>query len=424
MICRLHHSIADGMALVFVLLSLTDMTPDAPWPEAPEESDEGPRASGSSGPLGSIVRQGFSAARGAVKMTGMVVQESRAVLNDANHGLELLQTGIDFGYAASRLLLLTSDPKTPFKGRLGVIKRGVWSKPLPLREVKAIRKATRATVNDVLISSMTGALRRYLLERDEPTEDFRAVVPVNLRGPDEMESLGNKFGLVSLSLPVSVADPLERLYEVNRRMANLKDSSEAVVAMGILNAMGVSPGEIQSLILRTFAAKATGVLTNVPGPPMPLFLAGSEIEDIMFWVPQSGRLGLGISILSYASKVYLGVATDIRLVPDPERIIAAFHDEHAQLMAALDLGVKPQRSMDGPWSPEAAKQRRPDDLTKINGIGPAVATLLYDRGISSFTDLAGLEVGRLQAILREGGARFQNMDPSNWPEQARYLATI
>jgi hypothetical protein len=89
--------------------------------------------------------------------------------------------------------------------------------------------------------------------------------------------------------------------------------------------------EVESLGLRFFGSKATAVLTNVPGPREPLYLGGRKIADVMFWVPQSGRLGMGISILSYAGGVMLGVATDEGLVPDPDKIVAGFEREFAAL---------------------------------------------------------------------------------------------
>jgi hypothetical protein len=85
-------------------------------------------------------------------------------------------------------------------------------------------------------------------------------------------------------------------------------------------------------------ARATAVLTNVPGPPIPLYMAGQRIEDVMFWVPQSGRLGMGISILSYAGNVYLGIATDAALIPDPEAIIEYFYEEHGRLLVLAGGG--------------------------------------------------------------------------------------
>ena len=420
MIARLHHSIADGLALVFVLLSLTDMTPDAPWPKAAEDGgEEDKNGTWFGGSALSLFKQGASAVGTAAHLSSRAARESARIITSPSHALDLMQQGADATYAASRLMLLTPDPPTPFKGDLGVMKRAAWSLPLPLRDVKIVKNFSNTTVNDVLVSAVSGAIRRYLLEKGEEAEDFRAVVPVNMRTEEEMGKLGNKFGLVFLSLPVSIADPMKRLAEVSRRMAALKDSSEAAVALGILNVMGLSAAEIQSLILSIFAMKATAVLTNVPGPPMPLFLAGSEIDDIMFWVPQSGRLGVGISILSYAGKVYLGIMTDAGLVPDPDQIIEYFYDEFDLLKAEVVNFEKPQFS--------EAKTRRPertDDLTRVHGIDAAVQEVLNEKGIFTYAQLAGTKGERLQKLLDESGARFNGLKPANWPAQARYLATL
>jgi WS/DGAT/MGAT family acyltransferase len=252
--------------------------------------------------------------------------------------MELALKGTDTAFAAGRLFLRAPDPKTIFKGELGVAKRAAWSKPLSLRDVKAVKSVTGGTVNDVLVSAMTGALRHYMLQKgaDVAGLNFRAAVPVNLRTPEEMGKLGNKFGIVFLSLPVGIGDPLERLHEVRKRMLELKSSKEAPVALGILSAMGMSPQELQGTLVRLFGSKTTAVMTNVPGPPMPLYLAGQKIDELMFWVPQSGRVSLGISIISYANKVHLGIATDAGLVPDPEIIMEGFYEQFEALMTLVE----------------------------------------------------------------------------------------
>ena len=330
---RLHHCIADGIALVFVLLSITDMTQDAPWPRS-EPQQETEVNEGLGGPLGALFKQATGAAGAARKVTGKLVSEGLETLLNPAHALELALQGTDSALATGRLVLRSPDPKTIFKGPLGVAKRVAWSRPLPLADIKTIKNVTGGTVNDVLVSAMAGGLRRYLLGRGETVEglNFRAAVPVNLRTAEEMGTLGNKFGLVFLLLPVGIGDPLARLAKVRQRMDALKHSPEAIAAFGILNAIGMTPNEVQATIVKMFGAKATAVLTNVPGPPIPLYLAGSEISSLMFWVPQSGRVGLGVSILSYAGKVFLGVVTDKGLVPDPDVIIDGFYEEYEALM--------------------------------------------------------------------------------------------
>jgi hypothetical protein len=106
-----------------------------------------------------------------------------------------------------------------------------------------------------------------------------------------------------------------------------------MVAFGILNAIGMAPSEIQDIVVNIFGTKGTGVMTNVPGPRKTIYLAGAPLDTIMFWVPQSGHLGLGVSIISYAGQVWLGIATDEGLAPDPESIVTEFHTEFEALSA-------------------------------------------------------------------------------------------
>src|SRR2546422_9006331 len=149
--------------------------------------------------------------------------------------------------------------------------------------------------------------------------------------------MGNSFGLVFLTLPIGIADPVKRLRSIKKEMDELKQSPEALVGFAVLNVMGFTPVELEKAGLRFFGSKATAVLTNVPGPREPLYLAGRKLDRVMFWVPQSGHLGLGISILSYAGGVMLGVATDEGLVPDPERIVDGFEKEFRSLRAAAHV---------------------------------------------------------------------------------------
>lgn len=316
---RLHHCIADGVALIRVLLSMTDDAPDLPPAGAQGAGQNTERANPANAPHSAAEQRAPQNADG---------------LFDPARLLEAARVGAGGVNALSRLLLMSPDPHTAFKGPLGVAKRAAWSHPLALDAIKAIGRSVNATVNDVLLAAVTGALRRYLQGRGEQIDglDIRAAVPVNLRPPDEPLSLGNRFGLVFLALPIGADDPLDRLFDLKERMQALKESPEALVTFGILNAMGRTPAQVQDLGVSIFGSKATAVMTNVPGPRQAIYLAGTPLRELMFWVPQSGRLGLGVSILSYAGSVTLGVATDAALVPDPEQIIAGFHEEFELLL--------------------------------------------------------------------------------------------
>ncbi len=194
-----------------------------------------------------------------------------------------------------------------------------------------------STINDVLLAALTGALRRYLVERGaEPVEDLRAFIPVNLRPLDEPipRELGNRFGLVFLELPVKEEEPRRRLRELKRRMDVLKRSPEAAVTFGTAGRGGPDAhGGVEQRIVDVLGPRGTLVMTNVPGPRHPVYLAGTRLAGLMFWVPQAAKVGLGVSIFSYAGQVTVGVSVDAGLVPDPHRVVHAFQDELRTLAA-------------------------------------------------------------------------------------------
>jgi hypothetical protein len=157
------------------------------------------------------------------------------------------------------------------------------------------------------------------------------MVPINLRPLDEAYKLGNRFGLAPLVLPIGLQNPIERVFDVRRRMNSLKGSTQPLLAFGMLSVAGMLVRPAQEALLNLFGRKTTAVMTNVPGPAKKLKLCGSTLEQSMFWVPQSGDIGLGVSILSYGGGVQFGVITDTTLCPDPQAIIDAFEPEFNRL---------------------------------------------------------------------------------------------
>ena len=200
---------------------------------------------------------------------------------------------------------------------------------MPLDGIKAIGHATDTTVNDVLTAAMTGALRRYLVGRDSLVDEIRVMVPYNLRAAGEPlpRELGNRFGLVYLTLPVGIADPTDRLAEVHRRMQEIKHSREGGLSYTILEAVGRTPRQIEQSLLDVFTQKTSAVLTNVQGPTEPIYFAGSKIAGVVPWVPAAGTIGMGINIFSYDGAVTVGLQVDAGLIPDPDTIIADYELE-------------------------------------------------------------------------------------------------
>ena len=332
---RLHHCIGDGMALLLVLLSLTDLEPGGSG--GAENLDE------LDSPFTDLFRATPHGAEAARELAERIMPDGIRLMQqsaDAFRSMGAVTTGVASTVAFSRLILRLPDPSTLLKGPLGVPKRVAWSEPITIDEVKEVGRALKATINDVLLSAMTGGLRRYLGHRGETADgvSFRAAMPVNLRPLDDMADLGNQFGLIFLSLPVGIEDPVERLVVLRERSQALKRSAEPVVVYAILKLLGMSPLALQKVAVSIFGTKATAVMTNVPGPREVLHLAGKPIREIFFWVPQSGHLGLGISIFSYAGHVRMGLATDAGLIPDPEVIVQGFHEEFEALQARARRG--------------------------------------------------------------------------------------
>jgi diacylglycerol O-acyltransferase len=342
---RIHHCIADGISLIYVLLSTADTDPDAPWPTGKAKREKHAFTLRSALPFGSIMDTARAAVTRTRKMgTALIKEVSKAAANPEHLKNLARTTGrvpTDFAAVLSRLTIMKSDPNTPFKGRLGTRKRIAWSDPVPLAKIKEIGRAIKsATINDILIATVTGAMRSYLKTRNVPVNelDLRVTVPFNIRKPGTEFELGNKFSLVFLPLPVYLKDPVLRLKEVKRRMDRLKTSPEPYINFGLLNAIGYLPPDFAKQTARLFGNKASGVLTNVPGPRQPLYFAGSKIHNFMFWVPRSGNIGLGISILSYDGKVSLGIASDEGLMPDPQVLLACFDNELEYLLTLVQSG--------------------------------------------------------------------------------------
>lgn len=347
LIARIHHSYADGMALVRVMLSMTDASPNGP-PAMPFGSQL--RANGK---IDRALAPPGNAWSAAMKVGSTLLERGGALLADPAKAVAFAARGSALTAEIGKLARMPQDSPTRFKGTPGKAKRVAWAPPLPLSEVKTLGRALGASINDVLLSCVAGAIRRYLVGNGDAVAGvtLRALVPVNLRSADDACQLGNRFGLVFLDLPIGIENPVERLYAVRANMDALKGSQQPILAMGLLAAMGAGPRALQEALMQALSRKASAVMTNVPGPQQPLYLAGARIESLMFWVPQSGDIGMGVSILSYDGNVQFGLLTDRRLCPDPERIIARFGPEFETLLLTTLMASWPR---DGTLDPREA----------------------------------------------------------------------
>jgi len=350
-IARVHHCYADGIALVQVLLSMTDSGPDGPpaMPAPPvkkgHRDDDDPLAE-LIGPVSGVMKM-------ALKVGSTLIEKGAGVWLEPAKAVALAEQGGALTAEIAKLALMGHDSPTRFKGEPGIGKRVAWAEPISLDEVKSVGKALGASVNDVMLSCVAGALRGYLVHKGDATDGvmIRALVPVNLRPPEKAYKLGNRFGVVFLDLPIGIENPIERLYAVRANMGTLKGSLQPVLTLGLLAAAGAGPKLLQDQLVVVLARNATAVMTNVPGPQQPLYMAGAKIERFMFWVPQSGDIGMGVSILSYDGKVQFGLITDRKLCPDPERVIARFGPEFEKLVLTTLLAPWPRP---GDLDPEVA----------------------------------------------------------------------
>ena len=331
LVARIHHCYADGLALVQVMLSLTDT---APHPEKEAELVKTWLKHDGGNVWQRMLEPAQAGLGKALKVGTKVYEKMTAMINDPSIAADVAREGGEITRELANALLLSDDPQTSLKGPLGVIKRVAWADPMPLEEVKTLGRALGCTVNDVLLACASGALRGYLRDRGEDVDGMtiRATVPVNLRPLEHAKKLGNHFGLVFLELPIGEANPLRRLERVAACMRELKNSRQAIVTLGLLGALGMGPQALQAPALELFSRKATTVATNVPGPQQPLYLTGVEVSELMFWVPQSGSIWVGLSILSYNGRVHFGLIGDAKRVSDPDAVTARFAEEFEKLL--------------------------------------------------------------------------------------------
>ena len=333
-IARIHHCIGDGIALISVMNSITDGGNDPPKRRRKTVDDDGDHDWLSD----AVLKPLTGLAVKALDMYGSGVARSIEALSHPREplqgSLDMAKAGLQVASDLAALALMADDSPTRLKGKPVGRKVVAWSEPMPLDVVKVVGKALNCSINDVLLSCVSGAIGGWLrAQGDNPDgAEIRAMVPVNLRPLEKAWQLGNRFGLAPLVLPIGIGNPVERVYAVRQRMNQLKGSYQPLLAFGVLAVTGLFIKPVQDVVLGLFAKKTTAVMTNVPGPKEPLKFCGSTLRQTMFWVPASGDVGVGVSILSYGGGVQFGLITDAGLCADPQAIIDRFEPEFQQLL--------------------------------------------------------------------------------------------
>lgn len=291
---RIHHVMGDGIGLVGVLFSLMDGGPTG-GQLMPAVGDRG-------GKPPNPWLLGASAA-----LAGPTILAKKALWRRDRSGLH--------------------GP------RLGGEKRVAWTRGLRVDRLKTVKNHYQTTLNDVLVSCVAGAFRRYSAKRDgDPMGQLQVSMPINVRSASEPPTMDNQFAAVLLSLPVDVADPFERLAATKECMDRLKRSVEPFATYGVVRAtLATLPFGASRRLLDYYADKCSCVLSNVPGPQESPWIAGKRLHSMLFWVPQRSEIGIGISLLSFAGELRMGVLADTVVVPDPRELVADFEHELALL---------------------------------------------------------------------------------------------
>ena len=316
---RIHHSLGDGEALVGLLFSLVDEPPSRQYLRLPP-------------------------AQGGRWLPGLLRTAAAAM-------------------SAPGILLrrLTWHPdRSPMHGPpLSGNKRVGWTRPLDLDVVKRANQHIGATVNDVLMASVSGAFCHYLLDHGSAAPSrFLVSMPVSVRALAKSSRCGNYFAPVPLELPAGRGVHGHRILAVKERMDQLKGSPVPLVIYHLQRALiSFLPHNVSRFVIDFLANKCSAVVTNVRGPDKDLAIQGRHLRSLMFWVPQRARIGIGISILSFSGKVQVGVIADEALIPDPAELIQAFEDEFDTLKVLASLAPGQPAPEDG-LKPRIQRVRR------------------------------------------------------------------
>ncbi|RQP25139.1 WS/DGAT domain-containing protein [Piscinibacter terrae] len=302
LVMRVHHSLADGVSLMDLISGMTDIAEGAHYVE-PARAGE---------------RLSLS--------PGVIVRHIGSVLSDA-----------------ATMLFMRKDKPSKIKGAPGKHKSVAWSDGLSLAVTRDIAHRHGATVNDVMLSIIAGALRHHLQAQGQKRIDapVRTVIPMNMRPQGQSHLLGNQFGLVGLELPVHQADPLDRLHAVRDGMTTLKTGFQGQLALALVKFAGLLPHLLQQLVLGIFSRRCTVIVTNVIGPAEARSVDGVRMDELMLCVPQGMTVGVGVSIISYNDQVRIGFLVDNKLMPDCAASAMAIRTCFEQLKRAAGANVVP-----------------------------------------------------------------------------------
>ena len=338
---RAHHALADGIALVTLLIDSTD----SGFQRAPDPGAVTATPTMRPGPLGGLIDTLELVNGGLIKLRGMVRSRGGRVqlLRQFNRGRDAVNA------VRGVLALPENNPPAlckPLSGRRGV----AWVDDIPLEPIRRQAKALGVRVNDLLMTALAGAFSRQLHHSSaelSEEQNLRISVPVNLRS-GKGRSLGNHFGLVLLDLPVGVNSQQTRLRLVAERMTALKESPQARATMLGLAAAGHLPVPLERKLVDRIGAKSVAVVSSLPGPRRHVRIGGARMRNLVFWPPQSGGIGMGLSFFSYAGQLSFGVSADLALLPSPRGLLEALRSELEELQTLVPAPEAPEQTATEP----------------------------------------------------------------------------
>jgi WS/DGAT/MGAT family acyltransferase len=329
LISKTHHSLVDGISGVDLATVLFDPRPEpTPGPIDLEPWQPSPEPSG--------VELVVAGARGVVNTAaGLMGRALSAALNPAGSATRLRDAAEGIGEIV--WAGLNPAPETPLNVEIGPHRRYVVVRQ-QLDDYKRVKDALGGTVNDVVLTVVSGALARWLRSRGIRTEglEMRALVPVSVRARDEHDTLGNRLTVMRGPLPVYIRDPVARLRFVKRAMDGLKESKQAVGAATLTAVNNLAPPTILAQASRlNFSTRLFNlIVTNIPGPQIPLYVLGRKLEDLFPVAFLPKEHALAIAIMSYNGGIDYGLLADFDAMPDVDVIAEGIDDALAELLDA------------------------------------------------------------------------------------------
>jgi diacylglycerol O-acyltransferase / wax synthase len=332
MLSKTHHALVDGISGVDIMSVLLDTSPE---PAAPTDTGDRwlPR------PLPSAAQLLGEALVERATIPGELVRSVRAVFRGPMRVVEGLRDAA-VGVGAMAWAGLNPAPPSPYNRSIGPHRRFTWVRA-NLAELKAIKNELGGTVNDVVLATIAGALGRHLRRRGQNTDgtELKAMVPVSVRADVERGALGNRVAAMMAPLPVWCEDPVARLDIVREELKGLKSSGQAVGAQVLTDLSGFAPATVMGQASRLMARQRffNLVITNVPGPQIPLYLAGRRMIDPFPMVPLAKNQALGVALLSYAGRINFGLVGDYDLMWDLDDFAGDVRDSLSELARAAGV---------------------------------------------------------------------------------------